>query len=259
MKMKKYWLLYFIILIALENCTNSEKTIIPDNRNFSIVNMNYEFPIIDFRTLSYGYDSLGLTCETCYSKNKKYYLSSLIINRDKRILDYQDMSMGPSYSFSYDSNGRMKSQRIISCYDWDIEYNYIDTLGFIYQFSKIETEEDIDTTIYKLDTRGRVTEVSGVEYGDLYKRKISKKIYYSNLTSIPDSINTYIEGLYKGNIKESFYQGNNHLDSVKIEININNKINNEHITVINYFNENGDFYRKKFMEGKQLEVERLVP
>lgn len=245
---------YFFLLVLLNSCSRN-KEIVFNERSFFLVNLNPEFPIIDFTHSSSQMDSMGLTCKRCISdEGKKLYLASAIIDRKKRSVKYNSLGWGASYLLKYDSNNRITNQVVSSCYTWKIDYIYGDKPGVIYQFSKEEYDNTADTTIYKLDSQGRVTGIEGIEYGDLYKRNVSKKIFYATLSSIPDSINsTYRRKYGIAEVrKEKFYQKNNKIDSIVVEVAKLDPNFQEKRQFINYFDRNGLFISQKTLYPKYV-------
>jgi hypothetical protein len=234
------------IVVLLSSCAGKKEMRV-DNRSFMLVNLNQEFPILNFS--NYSEDSLGLTCSDCMHNNKKLFLVSAFINGPTKSVSIPPAGMGAAFSFSYDSVGRIERQVVESCYRWDISFDYSDTLGCVYQFAQISGESLRDTTVYKLDTYGRVVGVIGFEYGDLMKRSISKRVYYKDTSSIPDSILTTFEANRKKGIrKEIFYQHNTIIDSIRIE-NVSFEFpNREEYT--NYFNEKESFVGRKYWSGE---------
>jgi hypothetical protein len=211
-----------LLILFIYGCTKNEKIVIVDQRSFLFVNLIQEFPIINFESVSKSNDTLGLTWKQYIpNDSQKTYLRDVIINYSKKNITYHSLDWSPSSTFQYDSTNRLQGQKIYSCFTWNISFCYLDTLGSIYQFSTIEDDSDngSDTTIFKLDSYGRVTQVNGIDYGDLYKVRYSKNVYYSELHSIPDSIIS----IYKRNKninklrKELFYQTKQKIDSIQIE------------------------------------------
>ena len=242
-------IIYFFLLILLSSsCSNDEKAIKLNERSFSIVNLNQKFPIINLFESTNINDSLGLTCEKCVSEeNKKIYLFSIVTNKEMRSYKFHTLGLGANYTFQYDKNNRIVNQKVTSCYTWNISYNYLDTLEYIYQLSKVDGDNEIDTTSYKLDFLGRVIEVNGKEYGDLNKRTFSKKISYSQNTSIPDSIHSVFKK--DNNIsevrKEFFFQSKDKIDSILVEETIFNSNQVEILKYFNYFDNNEIFNSRK--------------
>ena len=244
-------ILYFFLLILVSSCSNNEKSIKLNERSFSIVNLNQKFPIINLYELNNINDSLGLTCEKCVSEeNKKVYPVSIVISKEMRSYEFHTLGLGANYTFQYDKNNRIVNQKVTSCYTWNISYNYLDTLDYIYQLSKVDGDNEIDTTSYKLDFSGRVIEVNGKEYGDLNKRIFSKKISYSQNSSIPDSINS----VFKNNNKiaevrkEIFFQSKDKIDSILIE---ETKFNSNQVEILKYFNyfDNNEIFNSQKKEN----------
>lgn len=253
----------FLLLLLITGCKKQKSLIVLDKRSFSIVNLIPEFPIINlFQALDKD-DSIGLTCDKCEFENKKKYVESVNINRKDRNIEYKKLGWSPTYSIKYDTNNRIKNQLIISCYDWDITYTYLDTLGLVYQFSKIDKENEIDTTIYKLDSYGRVIQINGIEYGDLYKRSFTKRILYSGKSLIPDSISSIYKRKEVDEVrKETFFHSKDKIDSIRIErTNYDNNYAETRI-FINYFDKQEIFINQRLVISKyrteMFYVERLT-
>ncbi|MBO9703566.1 MAG: hypothetical protein J7604_25380 [Sporocytophaga sp.] len=220
----------FIIAIIASCSAEKDKIIKPDQRSFLLVNLNQEFPVINFPLTFRNNDSLGLRCIKCeldpfgqkilkeeFSIKDTYFNSIKVSNKNKSIL-FHSLGSWASYSFNYDSIYRRLSGRVYSCYDWDISYSYKDSSDKIYQYSRVDDFKP-DTTIYHLDSQGRVSTAEGTEYGDLYKSLYIKKVFYSGSGSIPDSIVSLFkrEKIISERRKEIFYFADNKVDSMRIE------------------------------------------
>lgn len=207
-----------------------DKVIKPDLRSFWLVNLNQEFPVINFPLTFRNNDTLGLRCIKCEkyplgkkikevsSEIKRIYINSIYVSNVNKNITFRTLGMGPSYSFNYDSNYRRSSENVISCGDWEISYSYKDSSDKIYQYSIVDDFKP-DTTIFRLDSLGRVAAAEGLEYGDLYKSFFTKKVFYSGSGSIPDSIISYFKRGKKisEKRKEIFYFTENKVDSMRLE------------------------------------------
>ncbi len=172
----------YLLVIAITGCSvKKNKVIKPDQRSFLLVNLKQEFPVINFPLTFRNNDSLGLRCIKCelnpfgqkYIKDmsselKKIYFNSVHVNNENKSIRFSSLGSWASYSFNYDSNYRSLREKVYSCYDWNISYSYKDSSDKVYQYSRID-DFKTDTTIFHLDSLGRVYAAEGVEYGDLYK------------------------------------------------------------------------------------------
>jgi len=256
MKLKIIGSILFVFLYV--SCTKNKSKINLNEKNFSLINLRQEFPIIHISDIFLDNSSLGLTCENCILPNdKKLYIHSIHINKENKSISTKPLGWGVSFEFIFDNN-RIIKQTITSCSDWDISYSYFNTDEFLYQISKIENENEIDTTKYKLDSLGRVIEVNGIEYGDLIKSNVSKKLYYSGKCSIPDSINSIFKAKYSNNgiRKEVFYYNNQKIDSIFIEETFSNSNFTERNTFTNYFDKNERFISQKRNGNNVFHVEK---
>ncbi|WP_156140741.1 hypothetical protein [Sporocytophaga myxococcoides] len=220
--------LLFVIMAACS--AKKDKVIKPDQRSFLLVNLNQEFPVINFPLTFSNNDSLGLRCIECEqyplgkkikevsSEIKRIYINSIYVSNENKNITFRTLGMGPSYSFNYDSNYRRSSENVISCGDWEISYSYKDSSDKIYQYSIVDDTKP-NTTIFYLDSLGRVAAAEGLEYGDLFKSFFTKKVFYSGSGSIPDSIISHIKRREKINEKrkEIFYFTDNKVDSIRLE------------------------------------------
>ncbi len=221
------------MVIAVAGCSaKKNKVIKSDQRSFLLVNLNQEFPVINFPLTFLNNDSLGLRCIKCeldpfvqkiIKKNEssrvgRIYINSMYVSCENKNITYRTLGMRASYSSNYDSNYRRLRGSIISCRDWDISHSYKDSSDKIYQYSRVD-DFKTDTTIFYLDSLGRVSAAEGIDYGDLYKSLFTKKVFYSGSGSIPDSIVSLFK---RGKIisekrKEIFYFTDNKVDSIRVE------------------------------------------
>ena len=207
-----------------------DKYIKLDQRSFLLFNLNQEFPVINFPLTFSNNDSLGLRCIECEqyplgkkikevsSEIKRIYINSIFVSNENKNITFQTLGIGASYSFNYDSNYRRLREDVISCGDWEISYSYKDSSDKIYQYSIVD-DTKLDTTIFYLDSLGRVAAAEGIEYGDLYKNFFTQKVFYSESCSIPDSIISYFKRGKKisEKRKEIFYFTENKVDSMRLE------------------------------------------
>ncbi len=220
-----------LLFIIIAGCSaKKDKVLKPDQRSFLLVNLNQEFPVINFSLTFRNNDTLGLRCIKCEhypfrkkikdisSEIKRIYINSIYVRGENKNITFRSLGMGASYSFDYDSDCRRLRGNIASCGDWNISYNYKGSSDKIYQYSIVDDTKP-DTTIFYLDSLGRVAAAEGQEYGDLYKSFFTKKVFYSGSGSIPDSIISYFKRGKKisEKRKEIFYFTDNKVDSMRLE------------------------------------------
>jgi len=258
--MKKIlWLWVFVVLFTA--CTKPQPTIKVNEQNLKLVTINYRFPILDPLKFIAKNDTLGLVCNDCPNwddtLNRIFIASWVFIEKPDAISFRGFMTGPPGDTYTYDSVGRIKHQEVTSCYNWNIDYTYKDSLDNLMQITKLDEKygNKPDTTIYKLDSLGRVKSVRGILYGDLYTRNYTKKMEYTGSSIIPDSImssyhrkNTNGIDIMVEQSKEVFYYHKDIVDSILFDQTEYYYEPKKFTTVViftGYFSPDGDLVKQK--------------
>ncbi len=154
--------------------------------------------------------------------------------------------MTPSEKLYFDTSGYLAKQKIMSCYDWNVNYHYENANKLLKIHSKLEREKNSygGTSFYWFDHLNRITKIHRIIYKDLYCVYEHKQILYNDTSIIPSKI--YSEQKSKAGIVherglETFYRSKTRLDSIHIDfIKIGTKSHlKEKIVQTYHFNHNG--------------------
>lgn len=183
----------FTFILGLISCSN-KNNIEVDYLNLELIELDPNFPVLDKSKIKDGITeikvnikkdtSIGFNRDTALTLYKVVYNSSTNSIYTKKPLEW-----GASYTTSFDSLNRADSLLVSSCFNWKIGIQYEVHKNKLFMKSTINNEH-IDTSIFTLDELGRVVSFNGIQYGDLLTYQKSKKVFYSDNTSIPDSIFT---------------------------------------------------------------------
>lgn len=154
--------------------------------------------------------------------------------------------MIPSEKLCFDTTGYLVKQKIMSCYDWDVNYHYENATKLLKIHSNLEGQKSTygSTSYYWFDHLNRITKIHRIIYKDLYCMYEHKQVLYDDTSFIPSKI--YSEqksrtGVVHERGIESFYKSNTGLDSIHIDfIKIGTKPNlGEKIVQTYHFAPNG--------------------
>ncbi|WMJ74597.1 hypothetical protein RCC89_15705 [Cytophagaceae bacterium ABcell3] len=248
--MRNFCVAHILLAISCFVFACQSKQQVPlDMRSFSYVNQNPVFPIHDLEGWESGVYTLTQNIENIQEGHTPN-LNTVTVDHETNSIYFKSSIGWASYYFSFGSIGKLSSQVVNSCYSWVIDFSYLDSLGCLYQISNLK-HDGSDTTIYSLDSLGRIVQVDGVEYGDLRKENFVKEVYYSGRNSIPDSIYTFYLNLRSKTRKEIFYHRHDTLDSMVVEV-FKRIPYYARSRFVNYFDANGQFSKMRIIKDGSL-------